>query len=645
MKLIKFKTGGLLVLAFLITAGANAQLQKEFTIYKDKYPNAGKVRLIQERHVTLSINRGNIDIIQEIHEEDLYLDESAINRAKQSVNFSSFFEMQSIEASSLIPDKNKFREIKVTSFTEKDEMEHSFHDDMRSLNFIFPDLKKGAKSKMKYAEKVLNPRFLSPFYFGDFFPVINNTFTITAHKDINLTFKEFHTEGFDIDFSESVKGNNKIYSWKLKDLQDFNPENDAPNYKTFIPHIIPIITSYKANGNTVNVLQDVSDLYGWYYTLTKDLNKEAPDPQLVSLVNELTADKENEFEKVRAIYYWTQMNIKYIAFEYALGGFIPREANAVYQKKYGDCKDNSSILQQMLEIAGIDGQLTWIGTRKIPYTYEEVPTPLVDNHMILSYVYEGNTYYLDATGRYLPLELPAPFIQGKEALIAMPEGKYRIETVPVVPAYKNAFNDETHLKIDGNNLRGSSKTEITGFAKLDYFNALEQLNTPDKIRQFYNKHFRKGSNKFLIETFEEKNKFEYDKNLLVEYTFQIADYIKNLEDEIFINLNLNKDITVFKTRDDRKLALEMEYNNKYATTTTLEIPEGYKVSYLPKNIDLKNEFITATIKYQIENNKIIYTHNIEQNFLVLKPEQQKEVNALIKEAEKAYREIIILEKI
>src|SRR5690606_36554852 len=100
-------------------------------IFKDKYPNAGKVRLIQERHVFLSINRGNIDITQEFHEEDLYLDETAINRAKQSVNFSAFFEMQSIEASSLIPERNKFREIKVASFTEKYELEHSFHDDMR----------------------------------------------------------------------------------------------------------------------------------------------------------------------------------------------------------------------------------------------------------------------------------------------------------------------------------------------------------------------------------------------------------------------------------------------------------------------------------------------------------------------------------
>ena len=94
----------------------------------------------------------------------------------------------------------------------------------------------------------------------------------------------------------------------------------------------------------------------------------------------------------------TNENIKYIAFEYALGGFIPREANEVFQKKYGDCKDNSSILFKMLEIAGLQGNLTWIGTRKIPYTYEEVPTRAVDNHMILSYENKNNTYLLPLAG-------------------------------------------------------------------------------------------------------------------------------------------------------------------------------------------------------------------------------------------------------
>lgn len=85
----------------------------------------------------------------------------------------------------------------------------------------------------------------------------------------------------------------------------------------------------------------------------------------------------------------------------------------------------------MLSLAGLKGNLTWIGTRSIPYSYNEVPTPIVDNHMILSYKYNDKTYFLDATGRFIPIDLPTSFIQGKEALISNGENSYVIETVPL----------------------------------------------------------------------------------------------------------------------------------------------------------------------------------------------------------------------
>ena len=195
--------------------------------------------------------------------------------------------------------------------------------------------------------------------------------------------------------------------------------------------------------------------------MVENINKEDTDPELEVLVAELIKGKTSDLEKVKALYYWTQKNIKYIAFEYALGGFIPREANDVFQKKYGDCKDNSSILYKMLEIAGLEGNLTWIGTRKIPYTYEEVPTPAVDNHMILSYEYNNKTYYLDATGRYIQIDYPSSFIQGKEALIA--NGKsYKIKKIPVIAANLNTITDSTYLKISGRDIIGSvSYTHLT----------------------------------------------------------------------------------------------------------------------------------------------------------------------------------------
>lgn len=608
------------------------------------YPNAQVLRLNNEKIVTLKINNGNIDITQETLEENIYMDESATMGSKRSLNFSSFFELAKIDALTLIPQGDKYKELKVKQFVEKDELGDSFYDDTRSVNFIYPDLQRGGKTRLNYTEKIKNPRFLSPFYLGEFYPVVSNKLTIIADKDINFSFRKFNTEGLDLKFSESKKGNNKIYIWEVLDVKEYKSEVNSSTYKKVIPHIIPVITSYNVNGSQVDVLNGVGDLFRWYNSLVSDLNHEPPTPELVNLVKELTADKDTELEKVKAIYYWTQQNIKYIAFEYALGGFIPREANAVFQKKYGDCKDNSSILHQMLEIAGIKGNLTWIGTRDLPYTYEEVPTPLVDNHMILTYKNGEQTYYLDATGRHLPIDLPSSFIQGKEALIARDNGNFIIEEVPVVSAERNIVNDITTLKLDGLNLRGTARAEISGYQKVDFKNYLEEFKSPEKVKDFYKVQFEKGSNRFIIDEFTEYNKFDYEKDLVIDYSFRIDNYAKILAEEIFINLNLNKLLSTYKTPEDRKNEIEYDYKTQYYFSNTFEIPPEYVVDYLPEDQTLNNQFLSSKITYKIEDNKIIYKHFIKLDFLILDLKAQKEVNSLIRQVEKAYKEIVVLKK-
>lgn len=621
-----------------------SQYAPDYNTFKKKYPNAHSIRLVQETRIEIKIENGKIDILQEDYEEDLFLDENAIDASKKALNFSSFFELQKIEASSFIFENKKYRETKVETFKEKDELDQSFYDDTKSLNFIYPNLKKGSKSSLKYSQKIKNPRFLSPFYFGDFQPILSNKITIVADKDIQFKFQEFNAEDLNISFKKEEKKGKVIYTWQLDAIDEFEYERNSPTFKKIIPHIIPIITSYKVDGKTINLLSNTSDLYNWYYSLVKDINQEENDAQLVTLVNLLIADKESDLEKVRAIYYWTQQNIKYIAFEYALGGFIPREANSIFKKKYGDCKDNSSILLKMLEIAGLKGNLTWIGTRSIPYSYDEVPTPIVDNHMILTYLEDDKAYYLDATGRFTSLEYPSSFIQGKEALISIDDSNYIIKTVPVVPAKKNAFVETTEIHIDGGKILGSSKVEISGYRKIDFLYALENELTESKVKELYNTSFRKGNNKFLIDSLEETNKYNYDKNLIVAYSFSIANVVKQLGKEMYVNLNLNKRVSNFKTKKDRKNAIEYNYKTYSSFTTTLHIPDGYILDYLPGNLKESNDYVSAEITYSLVGNQIIYTHSVEIDFLSLNLQQQKEVNALIKKVERAYKEIVVLKK-
>src|SRR5690606_6987279 len=109
-------------------------------------------------------------------------------------------------------------------------------------------------------------------------------------------------------------------------------------------------------------------------------------------------------------------------------------------------------------------------------------------------------------------------------------------------------------------------------------------------------------------------------------------------------LNLNKMLSAYKTPEDRKNEVEYDYKAQYHFSNTFEIPKGYVVDYLPENEMINNQYLSSEITYKIEDNKIIYQHFINFDFLILDLPAQKEVNSLIRKVEKAYKEIVILKK-
>ena len=632
----------LLGCTLLIPIGLKAQKSADYESFKSKYPNAHMVRLLEEKKIDISLNDNEIDITQEIIEEDLYLDATATYGSKKSISYSSFLDIESIEAYSLLYKDGKYNSVEVKDFVEKDELSSSFYDDIKSINFIYPSLEAGAKSKLKVTKRVKNPRFLSSFYFADFKPVIRNKVVIKVDKEISLKFKEFNTDGIPIRFTEKENRGKKIYTWELDEIDEYKLDPGAPDYRNTLPHIIPIITGYQTSDKNIKLSEDVSDLYDWYYTLVKDINVDEADTELKKIVNILTKDKKTNLEKVKAIYYWVQENIKYIAFEYALGGFVPREANDVFNKKYGDCKDNSSILFKMLEVAGLKGNLTWIGTRSIPYKYSDVPTPVVDNHMILSYIEGDDVYFLDATGRYIPIDMPSTFIQGKEALISFGEKDFVIKEVPVIDSKRNSIIDSTSIKLVDNTIVGSGKFTVSGYPKMDFFNSLEKEKNDNKLKEIYTRELRKGNNKFLIDDFKETNKYDYDKDFELTYQFNIKDYVNSFDEEVYVNLNLNRELRDFKEEKDRKSDREYRYKSNERHVNVLEIPENKVVEYIPENFSVSNDFFSCEINYTQTQSKIIYELIIDLDFILLTADQQKELTKLIKKVEKNFKEVIIL---
>lgn len=407
-----------------------------------------------------------------------------------------------------------------------------------------------------------------------------------------------------------------------------------------IPHVNFYIKEYTVNGVTTPVLGSISQLYNYYSAFVKNLNKKE-DPDLKALSLELTKDKNTDEEKVKSIFYWVKENIKYIAFENGYEGFIPREASFVFERKFGDCKDMSSIISCMAQYAGVKNvTVAWIGTRSIPYSYNDLATPAVDNHMIAIFKKDNEYIFLDGTDKQTRYGIPTAFIQGKEVLFSEND-QYKIYPVPVVPANQNEVKEIVNLKIENSKLIGNAKMERFGYNRS---HILMQIgDATNKARQDMIKSLvLKGNNKFILKEFKEENLSDKNLPYIIDYQFDLDNYIVKVDKEIYLNMFLDKFFEKATLAKDRVAQYEFEYLTQFSTQYLLEIPKTYKIKYLPKNFDLDNEYLKAHFTYELKNNILYLNVNLLQKKLLLNKADFEPWNETIKKLKTNYSETIIL---
>jgi hypothetical protein len=388
------------------------------------------------------------------------------------------------------------------------------------------------------------------------------------------------------------------------------------------------------------VLDDVSLLHKYYQGFVNNLNKkECLD--LKKITEEITKDKTSEEEKIKSIFYWVKDNIKYVAFENGYEGFIPREANLVFERKFGDCKDMANIIVSMASYANVkDVNLCWIGTREIPYSYSELATPAVDNHMIAAYKKGDEYIFLDATDRETRYGLPTSFIQGKEALINNGT-EFKIVKVPVVEAKKNQVDDLVKVQIKEGKLIGNGRMVFNGFNRS--MTLMQIGDASGKTRfEMIKSLVLKGNNKFNLNTYQEENIGNRDLPYNVNYDFELDNYLIKVEKELYINPYLHKVFEKNPIQKDRVTGYDFEIVSLFNSEYEFEIPANYKVKYIPKNFTLDNELVQVNAVFSETNNKIVVKYTFEVKKMVIEPSDFQLWDESVKKMKNNYNETLIL---
>ncbi|NRA92388.1 MAG: DUF3857 domain-containing protein [Psychroserpens sp.] len=610
--------------------------------FSQKFDGEDYMYLKRHEYIKIDLENDKFKIVENIEEHGKFLSSKNLYYANENIFYGSFYKIEDIEAYTFLPEENK--RIDVDYFETQQQFDNMvFYSDDKFKTFTFPAVKEGAETILTYKRIISEPHFLGSYNFAIHVPTESAKLSVEIPKNVELGFTEFNTNTIDLQFNKEETEDSFIYTWNARNTEAYEGEEDSESPMYYLPHIMLYIKSYEVDDQKVGVSGTLDNLYKWYVNLVKQVDKKNLK-KVYKIADELTSGLTSDREKAKAIFEWVQDNINYIAFGDGYGGFIPTGAASTCETRYGDCKAMSNLLFEMLNHSGIEAYRTWIGSRKKPYSYFELPSTSVDDHMITTAIIENDTIFLDATDSYVPFGMPSAFIQNKEALMGIDDSNYEIVKVPAQSSELSKTVVQSDFVIENNLVKVKEKRSLSGYDKVEFISDYTYKKDSRSEEEYLNTTLALGNNKTKYTNINKGNFDNSEASLELSYDLEIDSYIRNIGNKIYLNPNIDRtlsksDIDV----KDRKFSKKIDYHFQKEFDTTIEIPEGYQLSYLPDPMSFDDPNYGFKISYVQEGNQLRQSKSIYVKTLRIEKDNFEQWNNFIKTLRKAYKKSIILE--
>jgi hypothetical protein len=460
-----------------------------------------------------------------------------------------------------------------------------FFDDSRVQYYPLRFDQKGAMQRITLKKEYSDGKYLTRVFFHMPYPVKEQAFEFKVPEWLSVDFKPMNFTGYKIEKTETKKGGYTSYVFVMKDLPPITNEFKSVGRAFRDPHIVIQIKSFEAKGESLKGFDKVDDIYNWNNKLYMMAGNQ-PD-KLKPVLAKILQGKTTEEDKIKAVYYWVQDNIRYIAYEDGYSGYIPSSAQDVLEKKYGDCKGMANLLTEFLKLAGVDAHFTWIGTRSIPYP-QSLPALCVNNHAICTIYYKDKEYFLDATEKYVPFGENAFRIQGKEAMIAKGDA-FEIKQVPLTTGNEHKVQTNASLALNNNTLTGSVKVTLTGNERTDFQQEYQQLPMTSQ-KDFLNGMLEFGNDNMQATDIKTSDLSNREVPVTVEGKVNLDNNVNTIAGDKYISIDFFPKTLQRYTPDEKRVtAYDFDYVLTYDDDISLTVPNGWKFTDIPQKLELTSD--------------------------------------------------------
>lgn len=518
--------------------------------------------------------------------------------------------------------------LEITSLDKSQIFKNDLNGAVTETRFTLPKARVGSIIEYSYKKTTPNVFTLEPWYFQQEIPSLHSELYLDCAKNI-----DYYILG-----EQSQAGKRGRYHWVRKNIPSLKVESFVGNMDHYrlgvkfdlkdFKRTIAVNTDY---GRTFVKIRP--SLYESWKELSRDMH-----PRVRSIPKYQMSYAKKIFEPIidgsRDTLEWMQSIYEYVRDSIEWNGYysykVGKGSEYLLESRSGNSAEINAFLSDLLNYVGIFSDVVLISTRDSePYTYD-TPRMSQFNHMICAAQVGKELFFLDATDKMRPYDLLDANDLNQYGRLINPK---RDGWIQIPNLYSSISYIKTSSEIDPLGYMNIQVIEnYRGYSALDLrksFQAYEEdeAKSPEEI---YEETYMEMIPDIDFENFNVKNLKEPDELLELEYSFESAEYLQEIGDNLYISplLMFAYEKNPFP-QESRNHPIDFNYPINSIYIAEIQIPDGYKVESIPEQVQVKLNGDLASITYLTEEvgNKI----QIRCDFVIQEPYYEKEAYPYLKQ--------------
>ncbi len=311
------------------------------------------------------------------------------------------------------------------------------------------------------------------------------------------------------------------------------------------------------------------------------------DPAISELADELCRGLATDRDKIAVLAREVQKTISYKAIEFGVRARRPNAASDTLRQRFGDCKDHSLLLHQLLRAAKIESHLALVSTdfRIQP----ELPSLDQFNHMVLHVPSLGKGWLLDPTDKYLGLTaFPASGLWESHALI-LDSSKPRLLAPSSAPSEGSAdIESRRSISADGNDWQIDETVTATGYYASWIRGSFSHQTPADQLKRVQGILGKGGA--VEVKEFRFENLDDPAQPARLTMTYRLRNAVRAGDGKASASLPAlwEREYLTLNFIQDRTTPVKFRYPFRFTSEVTVNLPESASLPALAGRG--KNEF-------------------------------------------------------